>query len=59
MSLRNRIVSWTNGRKRCGLRDGVLRVNVDDMVREIAEHDSTHQLEMEELQEEVKRGGES
>jgi hypothetical protein len=49
----------TSRRKRCGLRDGVLRVNVDDLVREIAEHDSTHQLEMEELQEEFKLGAKS
>jgi len=49
----------TSRRKRCGLRDGLQRVNIDDLVREIAEHDSTHQLEMEELQEEIDLGSES
>jgi hypothetical protein len=36
-------------RRRCGLRDGLRRVSVEDLVVEIHEHDQTHVLEIDEL----------
>jgi len=42
-------------RKRCGLRDGVRRMSLEDLVREMVEHDETHALELEELLGELQR----
>lgn len=42
-------------RRRCGLRDGVRRMSVEDLVREMVEHDQTHALELEELLSELQR----
>lgn len=35
--------------QRCGLRDGVRRVTMEDLMREILDHDRTHALELDEL----------
>ena len=35
--------------KRCGLRDGVRRMTLEDLVRELLDHDRTHCLELDEL----------
>ncbi|PCE22631.1 damage-inducible protein DinB [Paraburkholderia acidicola] len=35
--------------KRCGLRDGVRRMTLEDLVREMLDHDRTHCLELDEL----------
>jgi hypothetical protein len=40
-------------RKRCGLRDGVRRMSIEDLVREAVEHDATHLLELDELMAEL------
>jgi hypothetical protein len=42
-------------RKRCGLRDGVRRMSVEDLAREAAEHDQTHTLELDELLAELRK----
>jgi len=42
-------------RKRCGLRDGARRMNVEDLAREAFEHDQTHALELDELRIELLR----
>jgi DinB family protein len=42
-------------RKRCGLRDGTRRMSLDDLVREMVEHDETHALELDELLGELRR----
>jgi len=42
-------------RKRCGLRDGARRMNVEDLAREAFEHDETHALELDELRTELLR----
>lgn len=34
---------------RCGLRDGIRRMSVDDLLRELLDHDRTHMLELDEL----------
>ncbi|MGU7773423.1 DinB family protein [Burkholderia sp. MR1-5-21] len=34
---------------RCGLRDGIRRMSLDDLVRELLDHDRTHGLELDEL----------
>lgn len=34
---------------RCGLRDGTLRMTIEDLVRELLDHDRTHRLELDEL----------
>ncbi|QTD92534.1 DinB family protein [Burkholderia anthina] len=36
-------------RARCGLRDGIRRMSIDDLVREWLDHDRTHVLELDEL----------
>jgi hypothetical protein len=41
-------------RKRCGLRDGARRMNVEDLAREAVEHDETHALELDELRMELR-----
>ena len=40
-------------RRRCGMRDGLRRVSVEDLVVEIHEHDQTHVLGIDELPAEV------
>jgi DinB superfamily len=42
-------------RKRCGLRDGLRRMSLADLVREMVEHDQTHALELQELLGELQR----
>jgi len=42
-------------RKRCGLRDAVRRMSLEDLVREMVEHDQTHALELDELLSELQR----
>lgn len=37
---------------RCGLRDGVRRMTLEELVRELLDHDRTHLLELEELDDE-------
>ena len=34
---------------RCGLRDGIRRMSLDELVRELRDHDRTHCLELDEL----------
>ncbi|RQS66880.1 DinB family protein [Burkholderia sp. Bp8963] len=34
---------------RCGLRDGIRRMSLDELVREVLDHDRTHGLELDEL----------
>ena len=34
---------------RCGLRDGIRRMSLDELVRELLDHDRTHVLELDEL----------
>ncbi|RQT23956.1 DNA damage-inducible protein DinB [Burkholderia contaminans] len=34
---------------RCGLRDGIRRMSLDELVRELLDHDRTHMLELDEL----------
>ncbi|ONR78515.1 damage-inducible protein DinB [Burkholderia cenocepacia] len=34
---------------RCGLRDGIRRMSLDELVRELLDHDRTHPLELDEL----------
>ncbi|WP_321870827.1 DinB family protein [Burkholderia ubonensis] len=34
---------------RCGLRDGIRRMSLDELVRELLDHDRTHSLELDEL----------
>ena len=34
---------------RCGLRDGLRRMSLDELVRELLDHDRTHVLELDEL----------
>ncbi|ESS36575.1 hypothetical protein P355_2166 [Burkholderia cenocepacia KC-01] len=34
---------------RCGLRDGIRRMSLDELVRELLDHDRTHLLELDEL----------
>ncbi|MCA8060887.1 DinB family protein [Burkholderia sp. AU38729] len=36
-------------RARCGLRDGLRRMSLDELVRELLDHDRTHVLELDEL----------
>ncbi|KAB0685083.1 DinB family protein [Burkholderia territorii] len=36
-------------RQRCGLRDGVRRMSLEELVRELLDHDRTHVLELDEL----------
>ena len=36
-------------RQRCGLRDGIRRMSLDELVRELLDHDRTHALELDEL----------
>ncbi|RQT00765.1 DinB family protein [Burkholderia seminalis] len=36
-------------RARCGLRDGIRRMSLDELVRELLDHDRTHMLELDEL----------
>lgn len=38
---------------RCGLRDGVRRMTLEELVRELLDHDRTHCLELEELEAEL------
>jgi hypothetical protein len=38
---------------RCGLRDGIRRMSVDELVRELLDHDRTHVLELDELIDEL------
>ncbi|WP_322094166.1 DinB family protein [Paraburkholderia bannensis] len=38
---------------RCGLRDGVRRMTLEELVRELLDHDRTHALELEELEHEL------
>ncbi|WP_322041821.1 DinB family protein [Paraburkholderia sp. J67] len=38
---------------RCGLRDGVRRMTLEELVRELLDHDKTHLLELEELEHEL------
>jgi hypothetical protein len=38
---------------RCGLRDGVRRMTLEELVRELLDHDKTHALELEELEHEL------
>lgn len=38
---------------RCGLRDGVRRMTLEELVRELLDHDRTHWLELEELEVEL------
>ena len=40
-------------RLRCGLRDGVRRMTLEELVRELLGHDRTHGLELEELESEL------
>lgn len=40
-------------RVRCGLRDGVRRMTLEELVRELLDHDRTHCLELEELEAEL------
>ena len=40
-------------RQRCGLRDGVRRMTLEELVRELLDHDRTHGLELEELESEL------
>jgi hypothetical protein len=40
-------------RLRCGLRDGVRRMTLEELVRELLDHDRTHGLELEELESEL------
>jgi hypothetical protein len=42
-------------RKRCGLRDGLRRMSLEDLAREMVEHDQTHALELDELVSELQR----
>ncbi|WP_412023834.1 DinB family protein [Burkholderia cepacia] len=35
--------------ERCGLRDGIRRMSLDELVRELLDHDRTHVLELDEL----------
>ncbi len=52
----SRLKSTTaSDRKRCGLRDGARRMNVEDLAREAVEHDQTHALELDELRLELRR----
>jgi hypothetical protein len=39
---------------RCGLRDGLRRMTLEDLVRELLDHDRTHWLELEELDDELR-----
>lgn len=39
---------------RCGLRDGLRRMTLEEIVRELLDHDRTHYLELEELEGELK-----
>ncbi|WGS51711.1 DinB family protein [Paraburkholderia sp. D15] len=39
---------------RCGLRDGVRRMTLEELVRELLDHDRTHWLELDELEDELK-----
>ncbi|QGZ63555.1 DinB family protein [Paraburkholderia acidisoli] len=39
---------------RCGVRDGVRRMTLEELVRELLDHDRTHALELEELESELK-----
>ncbi|MBB5502624.1 hypothetical protein HDG37_006861 [Paraburkholderia sp. MM5384-R2] len=39
----------------CGLRDGVRRMTLEELVRELLDHDRTHLLELEELDDELKK----
>ncbi|HDR9073234.1 TPA: DinB family protein [Burkholderia vietnamiensis] len=39
---------------RCGLRDGIRRMSLDELVRELLDHDRTHLLELDELLAELK-----
>ncbi|HEY4806114.1 MAG TPA: DinB family protein, partial [Paraburkholderia sp.] len=41
-------------RLRCGLRDGVRRMTLEELVRELLDHDRTHGLELEELESELR-----
>lgn len=41
---------------RCGLRDGVRRMTLEELVRELLDHDRTHCLELEELAAELQKG---
>ncbi|KWO51914.1 DinB family protein [Burkholderia territorii] len=36
-------------RQRCGLRDGIRRMSLEELVRELLDHDRTHVLELDEL----------
>ncbi|MGU7812290.1 DinB family protein [Burkholderia sp. AW49-1] len=38
---------------RCGLRDGIRRMSLDELVRELLDHDRTHVLELDELLDEL------
>ncbi|MBN3729184.1 DinB family protein, partial [Burkholderia sp. Ac-20379] len=38
---------------RCGLRDGVRRMTLEELVRELLDHDRTHALELDELEHEL------
>ncbi|MEM5436403.1 DinB family protein [Paraburkholderia diazotrophica] len=40
---------------RCGLRDGTRRMTLEELVRELLDHDRTHRLEMDELEAELKQ----
>ncbi|EEA03520.1 conserved hypothetical protein [Burkholderia sp. H160] len=40
---------------RCGLRDGVWRMTLEELVRELLDHDRTHLLELDELDDELKQ----
>lgn len=40
-------------RARCGLRDGVRRMTLEELVREMLDHDRTHGLELDELEHEL------
>jgi len=51
---RQRLCAWLRKLKRaqldrCGLRDGVRRMTIEELVRELLDHDRTHCLELEEL----------
>ncbi len=39
---------------RCGVRDGVKRMTLEELVRELLDHDRTHALELDELESELK-----
>ncbi|CAG9264043.1 DinB family protein [Paraburkholderia unamae] len=41
-------------RLRCGLRDGVRRMTLEELVRELLDHDRTHALELDELESELR-----